>query len=135
MTIRIANLGRRPVVILWIELRSEGRRKWYLPVTEPDFADVNNENIVEVLEVLEKHTLAQNSALRLLEGDVVDLIYWPKDCTRFMYSADDSYTYATKVYVKDCTGKLSRVRDDAKSLSVIFNAWSTQHSPEASNSV
>lgn len=125
MRIRIANLGRRPAVLLMLELRGN-RRTWYRPLKDPDLPSTSNDNFHKVIEALEEHALAQNSALRLLEGDVVDLMFWPDDCPDFILTVDGSCATADKIYVQDCRGRRSRVLGDQKALRVMFEAWSSQ---------
>lgn len=124
LRIRVANLGRRPAVILNL-VKESGTQRWSQPLKEPNFPEDKSLNIAEVTKLLENHSLAQNSAIRLMEGDVVDFCFWPEDCPRFIatHVDDEEMPHADKLFVEDCAGDLHKVRDSDKNLKTLFGAW------------
>jgi hypothetical protein len=119
LRIRVANLGRRPAVLLNLVSRSGGMC-WSQRLTNPNTGKASPLSVEETVRLIDKHSLAQNSAVRLLEGDVLDLVFWPDDCTDFMHWETEPARTAEKLFIEDCTGKRHRVKGDAKNLAVFF---------------
>lgn len=121
LRIRIVNLGRRPIALLNLALRGKGQR-WSLFLKEPEFPD-QQLTLDEVVKLFDRHSLAQNSAIRLPEGDILDLAFWPDDCPKFVFTHFEPMAEAERMYVEDCAGARYRVRNDTASLRKLFEAW------------
>jgi hypothetical protein len=119
LRIRAANHGRRPAVLTSLVSRA-GRLTWWQPLTEPKSPIPPPQTISEAIEAADEHFLAQNSAVRLTEGEVLDLLFWPDDAYRFVHLATDPAVTANRLYIEDSAGKTYRVRNDAKNLDVLF---------------
>lgn len=122
LRIRIANLGRRPILLLNLRMKNANGH-WSRTLKKPVATSKDPVSIDEVFGLLEEHVLAQNSAIRLAEGDVLDLPFWPDDTPDFIDSHADEPQTATALYVEDGAGRLHRVRRDIRALTTLFAAW------------
>lgn len=114
--VRIANLGRRPAVLLNLVMQNSSGQ-WMRALKAPAGVSTILLKVDEALRLLDNHALAQNSAVRLLEGDVLDLVFWTEDAQfTFIDWHQDSASVATSLYIEDVAGKRIRVRNDARCL-------------------
>jgi hypothetical protein len=74
----------------------------------------------EGLEILDRHSLAQNSAVRLAEYEPLDLLFSPADEDHFIHLAGDTTVVAQELYVEDSGGRRYRVQNDTESLKVFL---------------
>lgn len=118
LRVRIVNKGRRPIVLLNLVLKADGGT-WGLQLKPPEFPNQEH-SVSEALSILDRHALAQNSGVRLLEGDVMDIHYWPKDQFKFMHIDSDFAVEAERMYVEDFAGTRYRVRNDRKHLETLL---------------
>lgn len=122
LRIRIVNLGRRPIALLELGLRGK-TQLWSTSLKEPEFPD-QQLSPGEIGTIFDRHSLAQNSVVRLPEGDILDLVFWPEDCPFFIFTHSGPIVEAERIYVEDCAGARYRVKNDTKSLRQLFDAWS-----------
>jgi hypothetical protein len=113
LLLRVANLGRRPVVLLRLGLFGEGQR-WYLNLKEPKMR--GEVTVDKTIEALDRHTLAQNSAVRLPEGENFDIGFWPSESDKFIFTRADPIVIAQRIYVEDCAGRRYRVKNDVRCI-------------------
>lgn len=136
MYLRIANHGRRPAVLLdlvMVEGRTRwSRRRWSTKLTEPKMPGKRVRSIDEAVRAHESHYLAQNSAVRLAEGEVLDLRFWPNDFTRFIQTNFEPIATANRLYVTDFSGRKIRVTGDQSCLEKLYEAWRQEDDSQAS---
>lgn len=121
LRVRIVNLGRRPIALLNLALWGQGQR-WSHFLKEPELPDQQLPHR-EITRFFDRYALAQNSAIRLPEGDILDLTFWPDDCPTFIFTHHDPMAEAERIYVEDCAGTRYRVKNDTDGLRKLFEAW------------
>jgi hypothetical protein len=120
LRLRIVNLGRRPANLTHLVMKNSAGQ-WMKPLTDPSSESMTPLEFDEAIRVLERHSLIQNSALKLSEGDAQDVNFWPEDAQHvFMDWHHDSVSTATSLYVEDVSGKKYRVKNDVKCLKEIL---------------
>ncbi|MDR0779285.1 MAG: hypothetical protein LBF16_01120 [Pseudomonadales bacterium] len=80
--------------------------------------------------MFDRHMLAQNSVVRLAEGETFDIGFWPDQSDSFMfYDLDEPdpviYVIANRIYVEDSAGRRYRVKNDARCIDRLFDGEPT----------
>ncbi|MCW7538247.1 hypothetical protein OOT46_10350 [Aquabacterium sp. A7-Y] len=103
------------------------KHRWWMALTEPKYPQKDpggNMTVREIVEALNEHRLAQNSAIRLSEGEVVDFEFWPDQGDRFLHFPPDTGEFVdAKKLVVEGIGRRYRVKNDTRNLPVFFKAW------------
>ena len=123
MRIRIANLGRRPILLLNLRMKNANGH-WSRTLKAPMTSSAEPLPVDDAFRLLDQHVLAQNSAVKLAEGDVLDLPFWPDDATDFVDIHSDEPKAAIALYIEDGAGRCHRVKRDTRSLTTLFAARS-----------
>ena len=113
----VVNEGRRPVVMLNL-LKRHGASKWWAPIKQPNLS----EDIFEAIKQLKKSP-AQDVAVRLAEGEILEIVFDPDDCPEFIADHEDPPVEATELQIQDVTGKIYPVKNSASGLKTLFEAW------------
>lgn len=121
MHIRIANIGRRSVLVLNLVKRA-GKSRWWRPIQQPDF---EGEVIcmVEKIQELKKKSLAHHVAVKLGEGEILELVFSPENCSEFIATYEDPPVVATHLEIEDVSGRVYSVKDSEKNLVALLKAW------------
>ena len=123
MRIRIANIGRRPVLVLNL-IKKAGKAKWWRSIQQPDLGGKVISTVEQIRELKEKW-LAHHVAVKLGEGEILELSFQPEDCHEFIGTHEDPPVQATSLQVEDVSGRLYSVRDSTKNLAVLMQAWNS----------
>jgi hypothetical protein len=121
MYLRIANVGRRPVLMLNLVKRS-GRTTWRQTLTDPVEHEPDGSPFLHPDE-LQRRSVAHRAALRLGEGEVFELIFRPEDCPSLVLTNEGSFAKASQLFVEEVAGTLHCVRDAGRNLPQLFAAW------------
>lgn len=121
MHIRIANVGRRAVLVLNL-VKSAGKSKWWRSIQQPDFGRKVISTAEQIQELKEKW-LAHHVAVKLGEGEILELSFQPEDCHEFIGTHKAPPIWATSLQIEDVSGRLYSVRDSAKNLAILVQAW------------
>lgn len=121
MHIRIANVGRRPVLVLNLVKRA-GKTKWWRSIQQPNLGGEVISTVEQIQELKEKW-LAHHVAVKLGEGEILELSFQPEDCHEFIGTHEDPPVQATSLQIEDVSGRLYSVRDSTKNLAVLIKAW------------
>lgn len=124
LRIRVANLGRRPIVLVQLGFQGKSGR-WFEPINQDSPTKGPDEPWALFLERIATLELAQTSAVRLNEADVVDVVLRPEDGSRLILTAIDPIEEARRVFFMDAAGRRYRVRNDAVCIEQLLSAfWS-----------
>lgn len=118
MLIRVVNSGRRPVSLARL-VRKCSQGEWSSFLTTPPLKTDDKGVLIEVPRTEE--FVAQNTAVRLLEGDVFELIIHHDDFSELYGFFDEEIRTATDLYFEDVLGRRYRVRKAAKNLKILYS--------------
>lgn len=121
MHVRIANIGRRPVVILNLVKWAKGA-KWWRPINSPTL----DSPIITTLEQLDEYkrkSLAHLLATKLAEGEVLEMEFRPDDCHEFLALHEDPPLEATSLQIEDVAGRVYPVKGSEEHIQIMLNAW------------
>ncbi|MBA4681508.1 MAG: hypothetical protein H2075_01860 [Pseudomonas sp.] len=114
MKVRIINSGRRPIIITQFVIISE-QGNWFAPLRGLGGRELQ-EAIAEGRPLIEK-LIAQNTSIRLSEGDIFEMVIHHDD-DRILYSFfEDDQREAKDLQIEDVLGRRYRVQDAKKNLS------------------
>jgi len=121
MFIRITNLGRRPVMILNL-VKHAGKEKWWRTLQTPQ---LDGELTQERLQEFQSKLLAHRVAVKLAEGETLELVFRPtdEDCAEFIFTHGAEALQAEELYVEDVSGKTYAVAGSQKGLATLLRAW------------
>jgi hypothetical protein len=121
MHIKVANTGRRPILILSL-VKTAGKIKWYRtlhnPMTDKKVLITNN-NLEEFMD----GNLAHNAAKKLHEGEVIEYVFLPEDCDEFMHTHINPPIQAKRLQIEDITGKLHNIKNSSTAIQELMKAW------------
>ncbi|MDN0085312.1 hypothetical protein QU487_21665 [Crenobacter sp. SG2305] len=118
--IRIANMGRRPTVVLNL-VKRDGKAKWWRPIPPP----ILDEAITGVAQFddLRRKSLAHLVSAKLAEGEILEIVFRPEDCHEFVSVREDAIFEAKTLQVEDAFGKLYSVKNSEKNILLLMKAW------------
>lgn len=122
MRIRVANVGRRPIYILNLVMRA-GRSSWSQPLQLPAIEGSVRADPVKYIEEVWRRSVAHVAALKLIEGEIYELLFRPEDCPDFINTHEDPVIEAQRLLVEDVTGTCYAVTKSEKHLKQLFAAW------------
>lgn len=122
LRIRVANLGRRPSVVLKLALHGASGR-WFESVDRSSLIKRADESMFAFLERIATPELAQSTAVRLAEADVLDIAFLPEDGSRLVLTAIDPIEEAEKAFFVDVAGRHYRVRNDTACIRQLLSAF------------
>lgn len=123
LKIQIANLGRRPVVILNLVKRA-GKLKWWRSIKRHELPD---QDIAKQIEEIHRQSLAQMISIKLNEGEILELAFLPDDCPEFIATHEDPIVEAASLEIEDASGRLYPVKDSQKNLATLLKAWNAKN--------
>lgn len=124
LKIQIANLGRRPVVLLNLVKRA-GKLKWWRSIKRHEPSD--QDTFEKQIEEIHRHSLAQMISIKLSEGEILELAFLPDDCPEFIATHEDPIVEATSLEIEDASGRFYPVKDSQKNLATLLKAWSAKN--------
>lgn len=124
--IQIANLGRRPAVILNLVKRA-GKTKWWRSVQRPELPGQETLSVKQLIE-LKRSSLAHLVSLKLNEGEIFELAFTPEDFHEFIATHDTPIVEATLLEIEDVFGKMYPVKDSTKNLAKFLKACHAENS-------
>lgn len=116
MIVRLVNLGRRPIVLVDFEAKSN-TRSWTWRISDSDGFEQKADL------PLEHRHLAQHAAVRLAEGEVAEVIFQRSDATAFIWHHEEPVEYATRLFVVGCSGHRYQVKGSDKTLKTLLDSW------------
>jgi hypothetical protein len=119
MQVRIMNVGRRPIALMHL-VKKAGRNAWSRTLMRPQ---LNAKDTFEVIQELERTSLAHIAAIKLAEGEVFEHAFRPEDCDEFIASHLERPTYADILLIEDVAGKRYPVQNSAEHLKEMLAAW------------
>lgn len=123
MIVRLVNLGRRPIVLVDFEAKSN-TRSWTWRIS-------GSGGFEQEAGLSHEHRhLAQHAAIRLAEGDVAEVIFARSDATSFIWHHEEPVEYATRLFVVGCSGHRYEVKGSGKALKTLLNSWDKAHRSE-----
>ena len=122
MHVRIANVGRRPIFILNLVMRA-GRANWSQPLQRPDVEESVRTDPSKYMQEIRRKSVAHVAAIKLIEGEIYELLFRPEDCPDFINTHEDPLIYAQRLLVEDVTGTCYAVMKSEKHLKQLFAAW------------
>jgi hypothetical protein len=122
LRIRATNLGRRPVVLIKLAFHGTSAR-WFESINQPEPVKSSRESMAMFLDRVATPSLAQSSAMRLSEADVLDVLIRPEDGSRLVLTALDLLEEAEKAFLVDAAGKRYRVRNDTACIKQLLSAF------------
>jgi len=124
MRVRIINAGRRPIIITQFVIISD-QGNWFTSLRVLEGSELQ-EAIIEGRPLIEKF-VAQNTSIRLSEGEVFEIIIHHDD-DRILYDFfEDDQREAQDLQVEDVLGRRYRVKDAKKSFSKLKAYKSPAH--------
>ncbi len=121
MHIRIANIGRRPILVLNL-VKCAGTSKWWRSIQQPEL-DGTVINTIEQSQEIRKKWLAHRVAVKLGEGEILELSFHPEDGDEFIGTHEDSPIQATRLEIEDVSGRRYPVKDSEKNIPILLEAW------------
>jgi hypothetical protein len=122
LRIRAANLGRRPSVLVKLAFRGTSAR-WFESINQPSPIKDPDESMVAFLDRIATPDLAQRTAVRLSEADVLDIVILPEGGSRLVLTSIDPIEEAEKIFFVDAAGKAYRVRNDTACIKQLLSAF------------
>ncbi|EIU1411949.1 hypothetical protein FA362_25950 [Pseudomonas aeruginosa] len=121
MRVIIVNAGRRPIIMTRFVIISE-QGNWFTPLRELGAHELQ-EVVTEARLLIEKF-VAQNTSIRLSEGDIFELIIHHDD-DRILYSFfEDSQREAKDIQIEDVLGRRYWIKDAKKNISNLKSFFS-----------
>lgn len=122
MHVRAANVGRRPIFVLNLVMRS-GRSNWSQPLQHPVVDESARTDALKYIQEIRRKSVAHVAAVKLIEGDVYELLLRPEDCPDFINTHEEPVAYAQRLLVEDVTGTCYAVTKSDEHLKQLFAAW------------
>ncbi len=128
LLVRVTNIGRRPIQVLNLVKRGK-TQTWSSPLRLPDMT-VRGIDPISQLEEIHEKMLAHNIAIKLNEGETLDLSFTLEDRSRFFWVQDDPPTEAQELFIEDVAGNRHPIKGSKQNLRVLLDFPSQNASQE-----
>lgn len=118
----IANVGRRPIFVLNLVMKRGGSR-WSQPLQHPVVDESARSDPWKYIQEVRRKSVAHAAALKLIEGEIYELLFRPEDRPDFINTHEDPVIFAQRLLVEDVTGACYAVTESEKHLKRLFAAW------------
>jgi hypothetical protein len=100
-----------------------GRSNWSQPLQHPVVDESARTDALKYIQEIRRKSVAHVAAVKLIEGDVYELLLRPEDCPDFINTHEEPVAYAQRLLVEDVTGTCYAVTKSDEHLKQLFAAW------------